>query len=91
MNVAVKKERVSLEFYLNQTQSLIKENKIQDAIASYKKAIEVYPRHFRLHYELGQLLKNSQSFTEAISYYQKTISLNPQWFKPYYDLAQISS
>ena len=90
MNAAVKKERVSLEFYLNQAQLLTKENKVQDAISLYKKAIEVYPRHFRLHYELGQLLKKSQSFAEAISSYQKTISLNPQWFKPYYDLGQIA-
>jgi len=91
MNTAVEKEKVSLEYFLERTSLLTKENKIQDAIATYKKAIEIYPSHFRLHYELGQLLKKSQSIAEAIPYYQKTISLNPQWFKPYYDLGQIAT
>ena len=81
---------VNLESYLQKAQLLEKENRVKDAIAIYRAAIEVYPRHFRLHYELGQLLTKSQSFPAAIKHYQQAISLNPQWFKPYYDLGQIA-
>ncbi len=90
MNISLENKLVGVELYLHKAQLLEKEKKIQEAIAVYREAIEVYPRHFRLHYELGQLLTKSQSFTEAIKYYQQAISLNPQWFKPYYDIGQIA-
>ncbi len=90
MNISLENKLVGVELYLHKAQLLEKENIIQDAIAVYREAIEVYPRHFRLHYELGQLLTKSQSCTEAIKYYQQAISLNPQWFKPYYDIGQIA-
>ena len=77
MNISLENKLVGVELYLHKAQLLEKENIIQDAIAVYREAIEVYPRHFRLHNELGQLLTKSQSCTEAIKYYQQAISLNP--------------
>ena len=49
-----------------------------EAIAAYRKAIEVYPFYTDAYQELGQILVKQNKLDEAIAIYRKAIELEPK-------------
>ncbi len=63
-----------------------KEGKFNEAVKSYKKAIDLKPDFPEVHYNLGIVLKNLGRLDEAIKSYKKAIDLKPDFCEAYYNL-----
>ena len=57
-----------------------------DAIVSYKKAIENNPQYADSYYNLGNQLKVLENLDDAIYYYKKAIEINPNYVNAYNNL-----
>ncbi len=64
----------------DQGERLVKEGKLAEAIAAYRKASEMKPDNMRVHAKLANaMIKMTPKMTEeAITSYQKAISINPE-------------
>ena len=60
--------------------------KHDDAIVSYKKAIENNPQYADSYYNLGNQLKVLENLDDAIYYYKKAIEINPNYVNAYNNL-----
>jgi len=65
------------------------EGKVNEAIAAYKKAIEINPNYFGTYHNLGDLLKAKGKIDEAINAYQKSAKLNPSFAWSYHNLGDL--
>ena len=65
---------------------LIDQKKLDEAIAGYRKAIEIDPKHAVAHYNLGLALREQKKLDEAIAAYRKAIEIDPIDAKPYNNL-----
>ena len=63
--------------YTTRGRKLEKEGKLEEAIASFQKAIEMYPRFSWSYFYLGNALIKQEKFNEAIKAYSKAVELNP--------------
>ena len=52
---------------------------MDEAIACYRKAIELDPKYAEAHYNLGNALKHKGQLDEAIACYKKAIELDPKF------------
>ena len=59
---------------------------LDEAIACYKKAIELDPKDARAHYNLGIALAAKGQVDEAIAYYKKAIELDPKYAEAHCNL-----
>ena len=57
--------------------ALYLENRIEEAITNYLKAVELNPRKVEAYYNLGNSHCNLNEYEEAIEYYVKAISYDP--------------
>ena len=55
---------------------------MDEAIACYKKAIELDPKLAKAHYNLGACCRNKGELDEAIACFQKAIELDPKYATP---------
>ncbi len=62
----------------DQAIKLQQENKLDDALELYKKAIASQPNEASYYYGIGTCYAQKNDLTEAIANYKKAISLNPQ-------------
>ena len=62
---------------------LDKLEKIDDAIASYKKAIKLNPAYFEVYFNMGQLFMRNRMAEKAIPNYKKTLELKPDFVEGY--------
>jgi tetratricopeptide (TPR) repeat protein/GT2 family glycosyltransferase len=62
---------------------------INEAIASYTKAIEIQPNFPEAYANLGSIFAQQQQWQRAISAYQKAISIKPDFTGAYRNLAKI--
>ncbi|MDZ4786270.1 MAG: tetratricopeptide repeat protein [bacterium] len=76
------------QIYFQQGNQLIKEGKIDEAIASYRNAIAIEPKVALLHHRLGDALLTRGSLNEAVASHRKAVELQSEvsWF--YYRLGQ---
>src|ERR1700730_5190338 len=65
------------------------EHKTEEAIAEYRKAIELDPRFASPHNDLGTALSDQHKTGEAIAEYRKAIELDPRYASPHHNLAII--
>ena len=71
---------------LQQATVLYKEGKFNEAVKSYKKAIDLKPDFPGVHYNLGIVLRKLGRLDEAIKSYKKAIDLKPDFCEAYYNL-----
>lgn len=50
----------------------------EKAIKSYKKSIEINPKHDNAYYNIGSCYEDLEEYEKAIESYQKAIELNPE-------------
>ncbi|MGD9289981.1 MAG: tetratricopeptide repeat protein, partial [Desulfobacterales bacterium] len=65
------------------------QGRIEEAIAEYNKAIELYPRNYKAFYNLGVLYESQGAIAEATDYYEKAIAVNPAFVDARFNLANI--
>lgn len=70
----------AVEFY-NQGNALRTQNKYQEAIEAYDKAIAVNANYAEALYDKGLALHNLNKFQEAIECYDKAIAINPKYLE----------
>mgnify|MGYP006422227903 CR=1 FL=1 len=67
----------------------LQEGRLSDAIASYRRAIDLNPNHFLYHHSMGILLHKLGKFQSAVSSYRHALSLNPNYSWSYYHLGRV--
>ena len=62
-----------------QAENYLSQGKIEQAIACYKKVIEIQPEHWEIYQKLGDIYIQEENFSQAITIYQNAIKLNPNF------------
>lgn len=60
-----------------------------DAIAAYKKVLELQPNHPAAHINLGTLYYNRQDYAQAERHYRNAIEIDPRYALAYFDLGNV--
>lgn len=66
--------------------ALAAQNKFKDAVAAFKKAIEIDPTVAEMHFNMGILLTNQNRAEEAANAYRKAVRLKPELTDAHYNL-----
>ncbi len=71
----------AVEFYrlADSAWELSKAGRYEEAIAMWKKALELQPGSEKVHNVIGQLLVGAGKFEEAIPHFEKTLEINPEY------------
>ncbi len=67
---------------------LLKSSKALEAIAEFKKAIDIYPYYAQSFANYGNALSNQHRYAEAIRQYKKAIALAPDFTEAYCKMAE---
>lgn len=67
---------------------LLREGKLEEAIAAYRRAIEQNPNFYLSHYNLGEVLAKQGKLDEAITCFHRASELKPQFFWAYQRLGE---
>jgi len=73
------------EFH-NLGSSLQESGRFEDAVAAYKKAIELNPNFSWAYHSLGDVLLKLEKWEEAVAAYKKAVELNPDFSWSYHNL-----
>jgi tetratricopeptide (TPR) repeat protein len=60
-----------------------------EAIAAYKKVLELEPGHAPAHINLGTLYYNRQDYRQAEAHYRKAVESDPRYALAYFDLGNV--
>lgn len=74
--------------YFQAANKLRQEGKLEEAIASYRQAIEQNPNFYLSHHNLGETLAKLDRWDEAVTSYDRAIQLNPNSVWSYYNLGE---
>jgi tetratricopeptide (TPR) repeat protein len=77
------------QLYMILGNSLDKLGRTDEAISTFKKALEVLPDNQLLHFNLAAMLSNTGSFDEARSHLETSVQLDPKHASSHYALGQI--
>jgi superkiller protein 3 len=66
--------------------ALFRQQRTEEAIRQYRKAIEINPRYAEPHNLLGGALHAKGELDEAIREYRKAIAINPRFYQAHYNL-----
>ena len=58
---------------------LVKRGQFDEAIAHYRKALEIKPDYAGAHFNLGMALAGRGQFDEAIAHFQKALEIKPDF------------
>ncbi|NEP46075.1 MAG: tetratricopeptide repeat protein, partial [Okeania sp. SIO2H7] len=75
--------------YLIEGNKLKRQGKLEEAIASYKRAIEINPNSAWSYHNLGETLAKINRLDEAIISYRRAIEINPNSAWSYYELGEV--
>jgi tetratricopeptide (TPR) repeat protein len=75
--------------YLDEGDRLLEEGNLEEAIAAYRRAIELNPDYSRSHHNLGESLAKLGQFEEASASYRRAIELNPDDVQAYRHILEI--
>ncbi|MCF6768273.1 tetratricopeptide repeat protein [Thiotrichales bacterium 19S11-10] len=67
----------------------LKQQKLDDAIIHYKKAIQIAPKHSSAYNNLGIIFQQKGQLNDAIASYEKAVQINPNYYEAYYNLGTI--
>lgn len=82
--LTIKPDDATIHFQLGNT--LVKQNRFDDAIATYQTAIQFHPDNFEIHLELGKALEKEKKWDDAIAAYRRAIELNPDYSRSHQHL-----
>lgn len=74
--------------YFQAANKLKQERFLEEAIASYRQAIELNPNFYLSHHNLGETLAKLGRWEEAVTSYDRAIELNPNSVWSYYNLGE---
>ncbi|MEG4272821.1 MULTISPECIES: TIGR04372 family glycosyltransferase [unclassified Microcoleus] len=74
--------------YFQAANQLKQEGKLEEAIASYRQAIDQNPNFYLSHHNLGEALAKLDRWQEAVTCYDRAIQLNPNSVWSYYNLGE---
>ncbi|XZN95181.1 MAG: TIGR04372 family glycosyltransferase [Microcoleus sp.] len=74
--------------YFQAANKLRQEGKLEEAIASYRQAIDQNPNFYLSHHNLGETLAKLDRWEEAVTAYDRAIQLNPNSVWSYYNLGE---
>jgi len=57
--------------------ALFQKGQVDDAIAQYEKAVEIYPNYVAAHYNLGNALLQKGQLDKALAQYEKAVEIDP--------------
>ncbi len=63
------------------------QDRFDEAIDRYRRAIEIKPYYAEAHYNLATVLRSQEKINEAISHYRQAIQVKPDYAAAYYNLA----
>ena len=86
--LALKPNIASATDRFNLGNALLKQGKLDLAIRSYYKAIEISPSFYQAYYRLGEVLNEQEKYHDAAQVYQKLVEHNPKDADCYYLLGQ---
>ena len=66
--------------------ALLQKGKVEEAIAHFQKALQIYPDYAEAHYNLGNVLLHKGSVDEAIIHYQRALQIKPDYAEDCYNL-----
>src|SRR5208283_728347 len=73
--------------HYNLAVAMASRGQFDDAIAHYRKALEIEPDHVAAHNNLGLALAGRGQVDEAIAHYQKALEVNPDYAEAHNNLA----
>ncbi len=76
------------EVWLQLAQALVRQGKLEEAIAVSRRLIELSPRE-EYYQQLGEVLGKLSNWDEAIACYHRAIELNPNYYDTYYHLGEV--
>jgi tetratricopeptide (TPR) repeat protein len=68
----VKPDDAQTHLHLGNT--LVRQNRLSDAISTYQTALHYHPDNFEIHLELAKTLEKEQKWEEAIAAYRRAIA-----------------
>ena len=63
--------------YRNLGVVLFEKGRVDEAVAQYEKALEIYPNYVAAHYNLGNALLQKGQLDQALAQYQKAVEIDP--------------
>ncbi|VXD24621.1 tetratricopeptide repeat protein [Planktothrix paucivesiculata] len=75
------------DIWLQLANILVEQNRLEDAIAAYRRLVELSPCA-EYYQQLGQQLEKMSWWDEAISYYRRVLEINPNHYDTYYHLRE---
>jgi tetratricopeptide (TPR) repeat protein len=94
-DIAIAKQKVEAQQHQKRQEAIVhynlgidlyQQNKLDDAIIAYRRAIQIDPNYANAHAGLGCCLLNQGKLDEAIISYRKTLKINPNDSKTYNNL-----
>lgn len=74
-------------YYFNLATVFQEQNKIEEAIDMYEKAISINPNYEKAYYNLGRAFQEQNKLHKAITMYEKAISINFNYYGAYNNLS----
>ena len=65
------------------------QGRLQEAIRSYKKAIEIYPGNYKAFHNLGVIYEGQGALKEAVANYKRAVDINPAFVEAQFNLGNI--
>ena len=83
------KSEAAANAYINSGRALLKQQRTDEAIASFRQALPLAPRNARLHADLGLLLSKHKHTAEAIPLLERALELDPDQVQVLVKLGEI--
>jgi len=64
------------------------QGRVDEAIAHYRRAVEITPRYAPIHNDLAKALAHQGQFAEALVHYRKALELDPDYLEAHNNLAK---
>jgi len=77
------------EIQYNLGNGFLQKGQVDEAIASYEKALEIKPKYAEAETNLGTALMQREGIDQAITHYQRALAINPNFVEAHYDLANV--
>jgi len=83
-DVISKYQTVALAYY-NRGLEYMNENKMDQALTDYNKAIELKPNYTEAYVNRGNIMRGNQKNVDALNDYNKALAVNPNFSKAYFN------
>lgn len=77
------------EFYGLIANTYFKENRFEDAITYYNRALKNNKNYISAYYNIAEIYKSKNDFDKAEDIYKKAIQISPDYITPYYQIGNL--